>query len=142
MLAAEPADRPDMQEIRDALAKLAVGRFGDTTTVLLARTDLGSSEQGRNRTAAFPVGGTGDDGNAAPSAEPTPIPPARPTPTLSGRRTCGVPRPGPRAPQGLAAGTAVATPEPTPPPPARTPGRRRGRALWLLVDSSRSSSPG
>src|SRR5687767_5574570 len=84
MLAAEPADRPAMPEIRDELAKPAAGRFGDTTTVLLARTDLGSSEQGRNRTAAFPVGGPGDDEHVAQGAEPTPTPPAGPTPMPTG----------------------------------------------------------
>src|SRR3954466_5201398 len=42
MRAAEPADRPAMAEVRDELATLAAGRGGDTTTVLLARTPLGS----------------------------------------------------------------------------------------------------
>src|SRR5688500_1736453 len=66
MLAAEPADRPAMHEIRDELAKLAAGRDGDTTTVLLARTDLrSSSAPGRNRTAAFPVGGMPDGARPA-----------------------------------------------------------------------------
>src|SRR3712207_6386596 len=55
MLAPDPADRPVMSEVRDELAKLAAGRDGDTTTVLLARTDLRSSSSGRPRTAAFPV---------------------------------------------------------------------------------------
>jgi hypothetical protein len=94
MLAAEPADRPTMSEIRDQLAKLAAGRDGDTTTVLLGRTDLGSSgAPGSTRTAAFPIGGMPDGA--------TPVPPA-------------------------------ATPDRTP-PAAREPGRRRGRALWVLV---------
>src|SRR3712207_8056634 len=40
MLAADPADRPTTTEVRDELARLAVGRDGDPTTVLLARTKL------------------------------------------------------------------------------------------------------
>ncbi|HEY4626872.1 MAG TPA: serine/threonine-protein kinase, partial [Blastococcus sp.] len=51
MLAADPAERPTMPEVRDELVKLAAGRDGDTTTVLLARTDLRSSLPGRMRTA-------------------------------------------------------------------------------------------
>ncbi|MFP5371724.1 MAG: serine/threonine protein kinase, partial [Actinomycetes bacterium] len=137
MLAAEPADRPAMEEVRDELARLAAGRNGDTTTVLLARTDLGSAGQGRNRTAAFPAG-TPDGGTAPPAATPTP-PPAAPMPPL--RR----PNPAPtRAEQpvpvtagpaaaggaaGLGSGTAVAAPERASP----EPGRRRGRALWVVV---------
>src|SRR5829696_291149 len=68
ILAAEPEDRPAMSEVRDELAKLAAGRDGDTTTVLLARTDLGSSASARNRTAAFPA-------DAAVTPTPTPPPP-------------------------------------------------------------------
>ena len=52
MLAADPADRPTMAEVRDELAALAAGRDGDTTTVLLARTELGSSSS-RDRTEAL-----------------------------------------------------------------------------------------
>src|SRR3712207_5425484 len=55
MLAADPADRPSMTEVRDELAKLAAGRNGDTTTVLLARTDVNKSIPGRERTAALPA---------------------------------------------------------------------------------------
>src|SRR3712207_2593072 len=66
MLEADPADRPTMPEVRDELAKLAAGRDGDTTTVLLARTDIGSASPGRNRTATFPAD--------APEAAPTPAP--------------------------------------------------------------------
>ncbi|TFV43590.1 serine/threonine-protein kinase, partial [Blastococcus sp. TF02A_35] len=64
MLAADPAERPAMTEVRDRLAKLAAGRDGDTTTVLLARTDLAPS-QGHSGTAVLP---------ATPVAEPTPPP--------------------------------------------------------------------
>ncbi|TFV69973.1 serine/threonine protein kinase [Blastococcus sp. CT_GayMR19] len=136
MLAAEPADRPAMPEIRDELAKLAAGRFGDTTTVLLARTDLGSSEQGRNRTTAFPAGGTADDATPPPvePAAPTPPPPlSRPAPTLTGPAPSSSDGSGPAAVAPVA-GAAAPVPDRAPPPPApRTPGRRRGRALWLLV---------
>jgi serine/threonine protein kinase len=129
MLAAEPDDRPSMAEVRDVLAKLAAGRSRDTTTVLLARTDLGSG-QGRNRTAAFPAGVIADGDAPAPPAE-TP----RPAPTLT---SPAVPEPaaspGPAA-DGAAGGSAVAVarPERTPPPAAQTPGRRRGHGLWLLI---------
>ena len=129
MLAAEPADRPAMQEVRDELAKLAAGRNGDPTTVLLGRTDLGSAGQGRNRTTAFPAGGTPDGGAAAPIAAPTPVPPMPPLrrPDPSPTR---VDAPGAA---GLGAGTAAAAPDQVTPQPDRTPGRRRGRALWLLA---------
>ncbi|HLM16606.1 MAG TPA: serine/threonine-protein kinase, partial [Acidimicrobiia bacterium] len=40
MLTDDPATRPTMAQVRDRLARLAVGRDGDPTTVLLARTDL------------------------------------------------------------------------------------------------------
>src|SRR5688500_4717786 len=74
MLAAEPGDRPSMAEIRDELATLAAGGSGDTTTVLLARTDVGSSDPQRNRTSTFPAAGHADGG--------TPTPP----PATAGRR--------------------------------------------------------
>ena len=118
MLQAEPADRPSMAEVRDELAKLAAGRSRDTTTVLLARTDLGSG-QSRNRTAEFPAGGLAAgavaggalaDGNAGDGA-------------VAGGLAADADAPAPPAP---------AAPDRTR-PPARTPGRRRGRALWLLV---------
>ena len=139
MLSAEPSDRPNMQEVRDELAKLAAGRNGDTTTVLLARTDLGSAGQGRNRTAAFPAGGTPNGGTPVPAAAaaPTPVPPMpplrRPDPTPT-RVDEPVPaaanagRAAPAAAAGLGAGTAAGPDRAAPPP-----GRRRGRALWLLV---------
>ncbi|SOC47645.1 Serine/threonine protein kinase [Blastococcus aggregatus] len=67
MLAADPAERPSMAEVRDELARLAAGRSGDTTTVLLARTDLRPAG-GRPSTEVFPA--------AAPeAAEPPPPPP-------------------------------------------------------------------
>ncbi|SDM54041.1 Serine/threonine protein kinase [Geodermatophilus siccatus] len=90
MLAADPADRPTTTEVRDALARLAVGRDGDPTTVLLARTKLRSSTN-RARTeemgtGALPAAGAGaaaaaavgDPGTAVqdvPAGPPTPAPP-------------------------------------------------------------------
>ena len=100
MLAADPADRPTTTEARDELARLAVGRDGDPTTVLLARTKLRSSTN-RARTeelgtGALPAAGAGaaaaaagagaaaaavvgDPGTAVqdvPAGPPTPSPPA------------------------------------------------------------------
>lgn len=40
MLAADPAARPDMVQVRDELAAVAAGRGGDASAVLLAPTDL------------------------------------------------------------------------------------------------------
>jgi serine/threonine protein kinase len=109
MLAADPADRPQMPEVRDALAKLAAGSDGDTTTVLLARTDVGSGIPGRERTSTFSLA----DGAPTPMPVPVPAPPPAPPPA-----------PAPSA------------------PPTRTdtrergtagPGRRRGRAVWVLA---------
>jgi hypothetical protein len=77
MLAAEPGDRPTMAQVRDELAHLAAGRDGDTTTVLLARTDLGRSS-GPGGTARFQPG----DGVAPPPSPPPPVaPPAEPAPS-------------------------------------------------------------
>ncbi|HEY4630849.1 MAG TPA: serine/threonine-protein kinase, partial [Blastococcus sp.] len=115
MLAADPAERPTMPEVRDELVKLAAGRDGDTTTVLLARTDLRSSLPGRMRTAALP----------AEPVTPAPVPP--PTRTHTG------PEPVPAA---AAAGAAVADRPPPPPAPQPVPadrGRRRGRGIWLAA---------
>src|SRR5687767_1983177 len=148
MLAAEPDDRPSMAEVRDELAKLAAGRGRDTTTVLLARTDLGSG-QSRNKTTTFPAGGMAAgaiaagaiaDGGAADGGTPAPptqapTPPPLPAPTRTGPAspaTSTGPAAGGALAAGAGAGAAVATPDRTP-PPDRTPGRRRGRALWLLV---------
>jgi serine/threonine protein kinase len=103
MLAAEPADRPTMPEVRDELAQLAAGRDGDTTTVLLARTDLRSGSPERHRTATFPV-----DPASTPPAAPAPAEPVAVAPP------------------------PVQQPAPVGPPP-REPGRRRGRALWLAA---------
>src|SRR4051812_32602925 len=107
VLAADPADRPTMPEVRDELAKLAAGRDGDTTTILLARTDLGSAAPGRTRTTSFPAGPAA----AVQTATPPPPPPAPPTP--------------------VPAQAPPPAPAPAPAPVAPRPsGRRRGRALW------------
>jgi serine/threonine protein kinase len=115
ILAADPADRPTMPQVRDELAKLAAGRDGDTTTILLARTDLGSASPGRTRTTSFPAG--------AAAAAPTPAPPVQPPPVAA-----------------PVAARPPATPLPPPPrdrslaePATREPGRRRGRALWVAA---------
>ena len=151
MLAAEPEDRPTMAEVRDELAKLAAGRDGDTTTVLLARTDLRSATPGRDQTATLPP----------PPVTHTPAPgPARtlqtPSEPLAGGAGAagGAVAAGGAAAAAAAAGTAASS---TPPPavdvapaaaqrsaaapvreeepPARPaePGRRRTRAIWVAA---------
>jgi len=120
ILSADPVDRPTMPEVRDELAKLAAGRDGDTTTILLARTDLGSASPGRTRTTSFAAGAGGAAGVAAAAA--TPPPPVQPPPT----------------PVPSAARPPVAAPPPPVDPPRaepapREPGRRRGRGLWVAA---------
>ncbi|MGY2066467.1 serine/threonine-protein kinase [Blastococcus sp. SYSU DS0619] len=112
MLAEDPAARPPMTEVRDELARLAAGRDGDTTTVLLARTALRPSS-GPAGTAVF-----------AATATPTPIPPAARTPVPPAART-----PVPPAPPARAA-AAGAAPAPGPAPAGRR-GRRRG--AWVVA---------
>jgi serine/threonine protein kinase len=124
MLAPDPDERPVMSEVRDELAKLAAGRDGDTTTVLLARTDLRSSSSGRPRTAAFPVEAP------TPAAPPTP-----PAPTLTSPRE---PDPRPEtAPARVAPAPVAAAPAGTDAGgsgrPAGAGGRRRGRVLWIAA---------
>jgi serine/threonine protein kinase len=121
MLAADPADRPTMAEVRDQLAKLAAGRDGDTTTVLLARTDIRSNAAGRARTAAFPAG---------PATSVSPPPQARTTPTPD-------PTPAPAAAAAPASGPATASavadrPAQPPAPPASPRKKRRGGA-WIAA---------
>jgi hypothetical protein len=84
ILAADPADRPTMPEVRNELAKLAAGRDGDTTTILLARTDLGSAAPRRARTTSFPAGAAAAAETPGPAVAPPP-PPA-PPPRERGRR--------------------------------------------------------
>jgi serine/threonine protein kinase len=116
MLAADPADRPSMPEVRDALAKLAAGRDGDTTTVLLARTDLGSSGPGRERTTSFAP---------YPSDPVTPAPPAR---TSTDRPAAGAVPVSPATAAAPANGR-----QPSSPVPPRERGRRRSRGVWVAT---------
>jgi hypothetical protein len=114
MLAADPADRPDMTEIRDQLATLAAGRGGNTTTVLLARTNLRSNAPNRARTTAFP-GGSEQDGG---------------TPRVA-------------APAQAAAGAMAAAAAPAPPPAApRTPSPPLPRTLTSPAASDGDSAAG
>jgi serine/threonine protein kinase len=78
MLAADPAARPTMAEVRDELAGL-VARDGDTTTVLMARTDLRSARPQRTQTLP-PV----------PSTTPQPAAPPPPAPPPARRRRGGL----------------------------------------------------
>src|SRR3954469_6583308 len=85
LLAADPAARPTMAQVRDELAKLPAGRGGATTTDLLGGTDVGSAAPGRDRTASFPAGaaaaatsaaaGAAAGANATPEPTPAPLPP-------------------------------------------------------------------
>ncbi|MFW3172597.1 serine/threonine-protein kinase [Geodermatophilus sp. CPCC 206100] len=83
MLAVDPAARPSMSEVRDELARLAAGRDGDPTTVLMARTILRSSTN-RQRTAELGAGeipaGGGSGGGAGPRTAVQDVPPAQPSP--------------------------------------------------------------
>jgi serine/threonine protein kinase len=111
MLAADTADRPPMTEVRDELAKLAAGRDGDTTTVLLARTDL--RPRGHSGTAVFPAGAAAATATPDAADQPTPIPAAARTP---------VPPAAPAAPP-------ATTPAPaTPPTPVTPPASSRSSA--------------
>ena len=123
MLDADPARRPAMPEVRDELAKLAAGRDGDTTTVLLARTDLRSSTPNRTTTASFPAG------------PPTPVSTAPPGPSTP------EPTPAPAfadpAPEAARAGTASAVSDRPAVQPAPvslvSPRRKRGRGAWIAA---------
>ncbi|WP_448642132.1 protein kinase domain-containing protein [Geodermatophilus sp. URMC 63] len=156
MLATDPAARPQMTEVRDELAKLAAGRDGDTTTVLLARTDLRPAP-GRSRTEELaadpatpatplpPVGPAtriGPDAPAAQAASAAP-PPDGATPTGTRTDLPGTPPPaGPSAAEPVAGPTpeptSEPTSEPTPQPAARSgplvgPRRRRRPLLVALL---------
>ncbi|MDP5184140.1 serine/threonine-protein kinase [Blastococcus sp. BMG 814] len=76
MLAEDPAARPPMTEVRDELARLAAGRDGDPTTVLLARTDLRPAS-GPAGTAVLAAGGTSTAPPAPAAAAAEPAPDAR-----------------------------------------------------------------
>jgi len=142
MLAADPAERPDMEDVRDELAALAAGRDGDITTVLAAPTDI--SSPGLNVPEATPTSHFDRADSATPSAEvPAPPAPEAPAPVWPDVAPPVIP-PRPAADPAAAAalqassevaperGTALAatgTPPPSrPSAPARTgdaEGRRR-----------------
>jgi serine/threonine protein kinase len=120
MLAADPAERPSTTEVRDTLAALVAGHEGDTTTVLLARTNLRSAAAGRTPTqisAPTPVETPSVAEPVVPAVVP-PVPPSTVTP-----RPATAPAPAAPAPRTS-----------TPPPSADDTGRRRRvPALWLVV---------
>jgi serine/threonine protein kinase len=103
MLAADPAERPSTTEVRDTLAALVAGREGDTTTVLLARTNLRSAAAGRTPTEV-----AARESVAAREPVVTPPPVAAPPPVVE--------PPAPASPAG----------------PAERP-RRRVPALWMVA---------
>jgi hypothetical protein len=115
ILAVEPGERPTMLRVRDELATLAAGRDGDTTTVLLGRTDLKASGPARDRTAVF--GAVGNESRGAAPVEPARAPAEPPA-----RRT-----PPPAAPRPPAPPVATA-----PDGGDRRPRRRTG-LLWVAV---------
>ncbi|HEY4625085.1 MAG TPA: serine/threonine-protein kinase [Blastococcus sp.] len=126
MLADEPTDRPTMLQVRDALARLVVGRDGDTTRVLVGRTDLGPSGSARGRTAVFdPVSaGAAGAAQAAPVSASAPSAPARvqgAEPAEPVAQWTPPPPPGPAAPS-----RAV-------PDDGRRRPRRRTGWLWVAV---------
>ncbi len=114
MLSVDPRDRPTMTEVRDELARLAAGRSGDTTTVLLARTDL--ARPGRPATERQPV----------PTAVLADTPPAQAAVPV---RTT----PQERAPTRPPAPPVPPPATPHPPAPAGRPRRRRVSRTALLA---------
>ena len=119
MLAPDPQDRPTMPRVRDDLARLAAGRDGDPTTVLLARTILRPAP-GRARTAPL-----------SPPPAPTPVPPIpEPQPLIEEPSPTDEPSPAdsPAPPE------SPAPPAAAPPPTGTTSrGRRRPRRLVALL---------
>jgi hypothetical protein len=123
MLAADPADRPTTAEVRDELARLAVGRDGDPTTVLMARTKLRSSTN-RDRTEEL---GTGVLPAAAAGAAAAAAPGYREPRTAVQDSPAGSPTSPPPA-------TAPGGPAARPVPAAAPRGRqRRGPLLAALL---------
>jgi serine/threonine protein kinase len=124
MLAADPADRPTMAEVRDELAALAAGRDGDTTTVLLARTELGSS--GRDRTEAL----AGEPAAAAAAAAAAASDGAAKPPTKTWDQRTRTELPAPAAEP-----AEPVVPRTPPPPSAPEPddGRRRRGGIWVAA---------
>jgi serine/threonine protein kinase len=118
MLAVDPADRPTTAEVRDELARLAAGRDGDPTTVLMARTALRSSTNRERteelRSGALPAVGAGVAAATAAPARDTDTPAIPDAPAAP---------PGPPSPR---------TEDPSPARPA-APGRRRRPVLVALA---------
>jgi serine/threonine protein kinase len=143
MLARDPADRPGMPEVRDVLVKLAAGRDGDPTTVLLARTDL-QTPRGRNRTTRFAAEPqrTGPPTAVQPvvapvDAPPDPLagqdPPALPDPPPPGPGPESVPGPSSDPTTPGPSGQDTARPVPLVGPRKRRRGPLLVAALVLLV---------
>jgi serine/threonine protein kinase len=133
MLAADPADRPTMAEVRDELAKIAAGREGDTTTVLLARTELRSESSGRAGTEIFdgnsgPSAAAGAAGVAAAAGAVASNPPTKTFDEPSRPETAV-------RPEAVPAPVADATPPPVAPaaPPTPDRRRRRGAGVWVAT---------
>ncbi|MGY1746077.1 serine/threonine-protein kinase [Blastococcus sp. SYSU D00695] len=138
MLADDPAARPTMPQVRDRLARLAAGRDGDPTTVLLARTDLRPAP-GRARTESLPAGGAPVTPPVPAPASPTPPPPAAaPDPSPA---PAPAPAPGPESRRDTEPAGPPRPPDtPRPGLPRVVPTRRRrlplllaGLVLLLLV---------
>jgi serine/threonine protein kinase len=121
MLSADPGARPAMVQVRDELARLVAGRDGDTTTVLLARTDLRSGPRG---TLTMPAPDRDRAREPEPAAEPVPAPAAEAVPAP-------MPEPAPEPPRARA---PVAAPEPATRAVREDDGPRRRRALlWVTA---------
>jgi serine/threonine protein kinase len=108
MLAADPADRPTMPQVRDQLATLAAGPDRDVTEVLTARTPLPKTLPGMPRRP--------QPTEREPVAPPTPAAPS-PAPVTPAAAPAGPPRREPARPAAR---------------PVATPAGGRGRR-WVAV---------
>ncbi|MGY1812762.1 serine/threonine-protein kinase [Blastococcus sp. SYSU D00820] len=128
MLDADPAARPTMEQVRDELARLAAGRDGDPTTVLLARADLHPGPRGTARLPDPAAVGGRTPVAPLPAVAPPEDPPA-PEPAPAPRPA---PEPAPAPPPRPAAGPRTAVqPRATPSRPAAAAPRRRRRPALL-----------
>ena len=133
MLAPDPAARPSMVQVRDDLAKLAAGRDGDTTTVLLARTDLRPAAPDRARTATM-AAGAGAGAAAAGAVAAAAAGPAADAAAGSAPPTPRSSPPGPDRTLVNADGGQLPPGTPQSGAPASDPPPRRSRvALWLAA---------
>ncbi|WP_421120014.1 protein kinase [Aquihabitans daechungensis] len=71
MLAADPGDRPSMQQVRNELVSLAAGRDGDTTAVLAVPTDITPAGRTPHPTPPAPFPGAAAPGGMGRSDAPT-----------------------------------------------------------------------